>query len=88
MLSQARVLLAMARDGLLPASFFGAVHEKYRTPWKSTIVTGGFVALLSSIYRDLGFAEFQVKFSDRPPVRAGDDATWDRAEAALKPRRE
>jgi threonyl-tRNA synthetase len=43
-----------------------------------------FVALLSSIYRDLGFAEFQVNFSDRPPVRAGDDATWDRAEAALK----
>jgi threonyl-tRNA synthetase len=43
-----------------------------------------FVALLSSIYRDLGFPEFQVKFSDRPPVRAGDDATWDRAEAALK----
>jgi threonyl-tRNA synthetase len=43
-----------------------------------------FVALLSSIYRDLGFAEFRVKFSDRPPVRAGDDATWDRAEGALK----
>jgi APA family basic amino acid/polyamine antiporter len=49
MLSQARVLLAMARDGLLPVSFFGAVHEKYRTPWKSTIVTGVFVALLSSL---------------------------------------
>ena len=43
-----------------------------------------FVALLSSIYRDLGFAEFRVKFSDRPPVRAGSDETWDRAEAALK----
>jgi threonyl-tRNA synthetase len=43
-----------------------------------------FVALLSSIYRDLGFPEFRVKFSDRPPVRAGDDATWDRAEEALK----
>jgi threonyl-tRNA synthetase len=43
-----------------------------------------FVALLSSIYKDLGFEEFRVKFSDRPPVRAGDDATWDRAEGALK----
>lgn len=45
MLSQPRVLLAMARDGLLPESFFGAVHEKFRTPWKSTILTGAVVAL-------------------------------------------
>ena len=43
-----------------------------------------FVALLSDIYRDLGFPEFRVKFSDRPEVRAGDDATWDRAEGALR----
>ena len=43
-----------------------------------------FVALLGDIYRDLGFAEFRVKFSDRPATRAGDDATWDRAEGALK----
>ena len=42
------------------------------------------MALLSSIYRDLGFPEFRVKFSDRPATRAGDDATWDRAEGALK----
>jgi APA family basic amino acid/polyamine antiporter len=34
----------MARDGLFPQSFFGAVHEKYRTPWKSTILTGIVVA--------------------------------------------
>lgn len=47
MLSQPRVLLAMARDGMLPPSFFGAVHEKYRTPWKSTILTGFVVALLA-----------------------------------------
>jgi threonyl-tRNA synthetase len=46
--------------------------------------TARFVDLLASIYRDLGFDRFTVKFSDRPPVRAGDDATWDRAEAALK----
>ena len=43
-----------------------------------------FVALLASIYRDFGFTDFRVKFSDRPAVRAGDDATWDRAEAALR----
>ncbi len=43
-----------------------------------------FVALLSSIYRDFGFAEFRVKFSDRPALRAGTDEVWDRAEGALK----
>jgi APA family basic amino acid/polyamine antiporter len=45
MLSQPRVWLAMARDGLFPPSFFGAVHPKYRTPWKATILTGVAVAL-------------------------------------------
>jgi APA family basic amino acid/polyamine antiporter len=49
MLSQPRIFLAMARDGLLPKSFFGAIHEKFRTPWKSTILTGFFVALLSAV---------------------------------------
>jgi APA family basic amino acid/polyamine antiporter len=48
MLSQPRVFLAMARDGLLPREFFGAVHEKYRTPWKSTILTGVFVAIMAA----------------------------------------
>lgn len=48
MLSQPRVLLAMARDGLLPESFFGAVHDKFRTPWKSTILTGCFVGALAA----------------------------------------
>ncbi len=46
MLSQPRIFLAMARDGLLPENIFGAVHDKFRTPWKSTILTGIFVALL------------------------------------------
>jgi basic amino acid/polyamine antiporter, APA family len=46
MLSQPRIFLAMARDGLVPPSVFGAVHEKFRTPWKSTILTGLFVATL------------------------------------------
>ncbi len=48
MLSQPRVLLAMARDGLLPESFFGAVHPRFRTPWKSTILTGIMVGALAS----------------------------------------
>ncbi len=43
-----------------------------------------FVALLSSIYRDFGFEEFRVKFSDRPEKRAGSDEVWDQAEGALK----
>ncbi len=49
MLSQPRVLLAMARDGLLPTSFFGAVHTRFRTPWKSTILTGLVVAVLAGL---------------------------------------
>ncbi len=39
-LSQARIFLAMARDGLLPHSIFGVVHEKFKTPHVSTMLTG------------------------------------------------
>ena len=46
--------------------------------------TKSFIKLLSSIYADLGFDEFVIKFADRPEVRAGEDAVWDRAEAALR----
>ncbi len=49
LLSQPRVLLAMARDGLLPEKFFGAVHPRFRTPHKATILTGIFAALTSSL---------------------------------------
>ncbi|MEX1148309.1 MAG: threonine--tRNA ligase [Sphingomonadales bacterium] len=45
--------------------------------------TEAFTRLLFSVYADLGFTQVRVKFSDRPPVRAGSDAIWDRAEAAL-----
>jgi APA family basic amino acid/polyamine antiporter len=34
---------------LLPPKFFGAVHPKFRTPWKSTILTGLFVAVTSAL---------------------------------------
>lgn len=43
-----------------------------------------FCDLLKEVYKELGFNEIKVKFSDRPEVRAGDDATWDKAEGALK----
>ena len=43
-----------------------------------------FCNLLQDIYKDFGFEDVHVKFSDRPEVRAGDDATWDKAEAALR----
>jgi threonyl-tRNA synthetase len=46
--------------------------------------TEAFCRLLLGVYKELGFDEVRIRFSDRPPVRAGDDATWDRAEAALK----
>lgn len=42
-----------------------------------------FCELLQSIYADFGFTDVRVKFSDRPDVRAGEDAVWDRAESAL-----
>jgi len=48
MLSQSRIFLAMARDGLLPTGFFAAVHDKFRTPWKSTILTGLCVATMAA----------------------------------------
>ncbi len=45
--------------------------------------TARFVAMLAEVYRDLGFDGFRVKFADRPDNRAGDDASWDKSEAAL-----
>ena len=42
-----------------------------------------FCNLLQEIYSDFGFTDVRVKFSDRPETRAGDDATWDKAEKAL-----
>ena len=43
-----------------------------------------FITLLASVYKDLGFDAFEIKLSTRPPVRIGDDATWDKVEAALE----
>ncbi|KUJ85602.1 threonine--tRNA ligase [Ruegeria marisrubri] len=45
--------------------------------------TAEFIRFLSVIYKDLGFENFSVKFSDRPETRAGSDEVWDKAEEAL-----
>jgi APA family basic amino acid/polyamine antiporter len=47
-LSQARVFLAMARDGLLPPSIFGTVHPKFKTPHISTMITGAVMAVVAA----------------------------------------
>ena len=49
-----------------------------------TSETLAFCELLRSVYRDFGFEDLVVKFSDRPAKRAGADAVWDKAEAALR----
>jgi amino acid transporter len=49
MLSAPRVFLAMARDGLVPRGFFADVHPRFRTPWKSTIAIGIFVAVMTAL---------------------------------------
>jgi APA family basic amino acid/polyamine antiporter len=49
MLGQTRVLYAMANDGLLPRKFFAAVHPKFRTPWKNTILVGLVAAIVGSV---------------------------------------
>ncbi|MSO76884.1 MAG: threonine--tRNA ligase [Alphaproteobacteria bacterium] len=49
-----------------------------------TAETIRFCELLKTVYGDFGFTDVHVKFSDRPPVRAGSDAIWDKAEASLQ----
>ena len=53
------------------------------TEGQITAETEAFCELLLSVYKDCGFEEVVVKFADRPETRAGEDAVWDRAEAAL-----
>ncbi len=49
LLGQTRVLYALANDGLLPRSFFGAIHPKYRTPYKTTLLVGCIVAVVGGL---------------------------------------
>ncbi|AFC72066.1 threonyl-tRNA synthetase [Rickettsia rhipicephali str. 3-7-female6-CWPP] len=46
--------------------------------------TVSFCKLLTEVYKDFGFTDIKVKFSDRPEIRAGSDEVWDKAENALK----
>ena len=39
--------------------------------------------LILEIYKDLGFEDIILKYSDRPDLRVGDDEVWDKSEAAL-----
>jgi basic amino acid/polyamine antiporter, APA family len=55
-LSQARIFLAIARDGLLPPSIFGAVHPRFRTPHISTILVGVMLCVVTA------FTPIQVLF--------------------------
>ena len=48
-----------------------------------TSESGAVCELLLNIYRDMGFDDIVIKFADRPEKRVGEDAVWDRAEAAL-----
>ena len=54
------------------------------TPEQINAETVAFCELLMGGYRDFGFEEVRVKFADRPETRAGDDATWNQAESALR----
>jgi len=49
LLGQTRVLYSMANDGLLPKRFFAAIHPKFRTPWKNTILVGSLAAVVGSL---------------------------------------
>ncbi len=53
------------------------------TPEQIVSETKAFCDLLQGIYKDLGFTDIRVKFSDRPEKRAGEDSVWDVAENAL-----
>ena len=49
MLGQTRVFLGMAKDGLLPFGLFGKLHDKFKTPYKSTILIGAIISIVASV---------------------------------------
>ncbi len=49
MLGQTRVFLGMAKDGLLPFGLFGKLHEKFKTPYKSTLMVGLIISIVASL---------------------------------------
>ncbi len=49
LLGQTRVLYSMANDGLLPRKFFAAIHPRFRTPYKNTMLVGLLAAVVGSL---------------------------------------
>ncbi len=49
LLSQTRIFLNMANDGLLPRKMFAAIHSRFKTPWKSTILVGGIASIVAAV---------------------------------------
>ncbi|MDB5229759.1 MAG: amino acid permease [Chitinophagaceae bacterium] len=49
LLSQTRIFLNMANDGLLPKKMFAVIHPIYKTPWKSTLLVGGVASLIAAV---------------------------------------
>jgi APA family basic amino acid/polyamine antiporter len=49
LLSQTRIFLNMAKDGLLPAKLFASIHPHFKTPWKSTILLGGIASIIAAL---------------------------------------
>jgi len=56
----------------------------FATPDQIETECASFIALLTSVYHDLGFDRFEIKLSTRPDVRVGSDEVWDKAEGALE----
>lgn len=49
LLSQTRIFLNMAKDGLLPRGLFASIHPRYKTPWKSTILLGAIASIVAGV---------------------------------------
>ncbi|MBX7051634.1 MAG: amino acid permease [Flavobacteriales bacterium] len=49
MLGQTRIFFGMAKDGLLPRGVFGAIHPKFKTPYKSTLLVGLVVSIVAAL---------------------------------------
>jgi len=49
LLSQTRIFLNMAKDGLIPQKLFAAIHPRYKTPWKSTILLGAIASVIAAV---------------------------------------
>lgn len=49
LLSQTRIFLNMAKDGLLPAGIFAVIHPRFKTPWKSTLLVGAVASVVAAV---------------------------------------